>query len=470
MPEWLIPFSGHLIVGMALLGFALVFYIYDRRTPTTRSLSLIFVAIGIGMLLDGPNYAGKLPGARVYWEYLYAVLESIGFLFGIQWVIQVRRGARPAHSLRGIGHWLLRLGQLLVLSGGIMEIILGPLDDLRWDYLFTDKGQFFTLTFWVQALPVLIGLLVVAFVILMMAFSNIDRAERSRIRALMIATPFLASPVLMPPHLNYLTPILVMFGLLIFGGGSVRYVLIQGRRAQMMSRFLTPEVASELKKDGLGGLLRPQMLDITALTCDIRGFTAFAESQESTATLRVLKELYKICGQASARHGGTVKDHAGDGVLILFGAPLPVSDREGRALRAAENILCEVRTLFAENGYGQLGIGAGVANGVASVGVIEGGARVEYAAVGTVVNLSARLCSMARDGQVLISDACYQALGEQDRVGVEKGKRIRVKGLDTAVTVWNLPVTHTSRSLSPVRQRRRWRDRRRRRASASREN
>lgn len=460
--DWFIPYLAHTVVGIELIGVAIILYLFDRRTAATRALTLILMAIGFGLVLHGFEDQDRLPGPGLIWRWVAATLEMIGFYFGVQWVIQVRKGTRSGSSGMGLGHWVLRFAQGLILASWIVDISMGGLQDLRWDYLFTGQGSFFTVTFWVQALPVFIGLIMVGFVIVLMAFSNIDRAEGARITALLFATPFLATPVLFPPHWQVWIPITVMIGLLIFGAGSVRYALVQGRRGQMMSRFLSPDVASLVKKQGLEQLLKPKTVEITALACDIRGFTAYAKAHDSVAVMEMLKQFYRIAGSAAAAYGGTVKDHAGDGVLILFGAPLDIQDHTQRGLLAAEVVLRELHQLFTDREITDLGIGAGLATGPAAVGAIEGGARLEYAAVGTVVNLSARLCSMASDGEIYLADESYALLENEDKDGIEARKRLRVKGIDTALTVWRLDVAKRPAksanipSMMTRSQRRRW--------------
>lgn len=461
-PDWFVPYLGHFVVGIELLGVAGILYLFDRRTAATRALALILISIGFGMVLHGFEDQERLPGPELIWRWVAASLEAIGFFFGVQWVIHVRRGARNPGQGLGFGHWVLRFAQLLILASWIVDMSMGGLEDLRWDYLFTGQEGFFTVTFWAQALPVIIGLLMVGFVIALMAVSNIDRAEGTRVTSLLFATPFLATPVLFPPHWQVWTPVTVMVGLLIFGAGSIRYALVQGRRGRMMSRFLSPEVAGLVKKQGLAQLLKPKTVEITALACDIRGFTAYAKAHDSVAVMQMLKQFYRIAGRAAAAYGGTVKDHAGDGVLILFGAPLDVADHTQRGLQAGEVIIRELHQLFTDQEITDLGIGAGLATGPAAVGAIEGGARLEYAAVGTVVNLSARLCNMAKDGELFVADESYELINEADRDGIEARKRIRVKGIDTALTVWRLNVAERPikdadiPSMMTRSQRRRW--------------
>src|SRR5438067_3215853 len=119
--------------------------------------------------------------------------------------------------------------------------------------------------------------------------------------------------------------------------------------------------------------------------------------------MKLLEEYYSAAGEAVAQFGGTIKDFAGDGILALVGAPIPVGDHARRAVEMAlaihdrgDQVLVRWRTLGLD-----LGLGVGVASGFATVGAIGAAGRLEYGAVGPVVNLASRLASHARSGEVL---------------------------------------------------------------------
>jgi class 3 adenylate cyclase len=144
-------------------------------------------------------------------------------------------------------------------------------------------------------------------------------------------------------------------------------------------------------------------IEISVVACDLRGFTAFAETAAPEDVMRLLDEYYATVGLIVTEHGGSIKDFAGDGILALVGAPIPRPDHPARALRLGlamrdrmEEILDRWRTLGID-----VGLGVGIATGFATVGAIGGSDRLEYAAVGPAVNLAARLCNRAEAGQVL---------------------------------------------------------------------
>ena len=163
------------------------------------------------------------------------------------------------------------------------------------------------------------------------------------------------------------------------------------------------------------------------MSCDLRGFTRLSQLLASDQVVRLLNEYYDVIGKAVAEFGGTIKDYAGDGVLILVGAPLPVDDhaKQGLALaRRLQTVAHEVVAHWAGPEM-QLGMGVGVASGRVTVGAI-GTTRMEYTAVGPAVNMAARLCSQAKDGEILVDARIAELAGAS---GLEQRGTLSVKGM-----------------------------------------
>jgi class 3 adenylate cyclase len=177
-------------------------------------------------------------------------------------------------------------------------------------------------------------------------------------------------------------------------------------RAQL-SRFLAPEVTRMVRERGIEATLVPETLTLTALCCDLRGFTAYTETHGAPQMARVLRAYYETIVAVAKRYGATVKDFAGDGALILVGAPIARSDHAQVGLQLARELLIAVKRItdaMSREGAA-LGVGAGVASGACAVGAIGSQSRLEYTAVGSAVNLAARLCSRAQDAELLIAPA-----------------------------------------------------------------
>jgi class 3 adenylate cyclase len=249
-----------------------------------------------------------------------------------------------------------------------------------------------------------------------------------RLVAFAVASPFMASGMVAPVEL---APVLTAVGLLIFLVGATQFHVIQGQRAQFLSRFLAPQVAELVRDQGLKSATREQTLELSVVCCDLRGFTAFSAATESKKVIGILREYYDAVGAAALDVGGTIKDQAGDGVLILVGAPIRFEDHAQRALELAKRIRESGVALTTRwsDGDLQLGVGVGAASGFVTVGVIGGASRLEYTAVGPAVNLASRLCSEAAHGSVLVDERTTELLGTADiRAALRQCTPLNLKG------------------------------------------
>lgn len=145
------------------------------------------------------------------------------------------------------------------------------------------------------------------------------------------------------------------------------------------------------------------------LFCDLRGFTAFAEKADPEEVMRLLREYHATVGALISQYEGTLERFTGDGIMVFFNDPLPCPDPAARAVRMAIAMRDAVRGLLEDwrrRGH-VLGFGTGIDMGYATVGRIGFEGRFDYAAIGTVTNLSARLCQEASDGQILVSQRVH---------------------------------------------------------------
>ena len=170
-----------------------------------------------------------------------------------------------------------------------------------------------------------------------------------------------------------------------------------------LKSFLSPQIAKLVISSGDEKLLECHRREITAMFCDLRGFTAFAEVAEPEDIVAVLREYYCCLGESIDRFEGTLQHFAGDGLFVIFNDPLPCPDPSVRAVRMAVEVRSQIKGLaqkWRRHGH-QLGFGIGIAAGHATMGNVGYQGRFHYSASGTVVNLAARLCSQASDGQIL---------------------------------------------------------------------
>jgi adenylate cyclase len=183
-------------------------------------------------------------------------------------------------------------------------------------------------------------------------------------------------------------------------------------RLGSLKRFLSPQVAELIVSAGDEHLLESHRREITVVFCDLRGFTAFAETSEPEEVMGVLRQYHEALGELIFRYEGTVEHFAGDGVVVLFNDPLPCPDPSARAVRMAVAMrarIAELSDSWRKHGHA-LGFGLGIAQGYATLGRIGFEGRFDYAAIGPVANMASRLCDEAGDGEIYISQRALAAL------------------------------------------------------------
>ena len=420
-----LPFSAFHVVGLFTAGLGAIFFLTDREGRASRALALCFAALGIRLWL-APLELGR---AVIVVTALTAVLEALTILAAMEWARRVADTVRPglARAARGV----LRAAQILVLVYAGLSLgylALDPADAT------SDVDGFFRVRAleWAVFAPVLgTAVLLSTIGILLVLFGRGDPAENIRLRALMAASPFLFAGLVVHPSA---VPLLIAAGLVIFLYGAVRYLQVLARRGRVMSQFLAPEVAKLVRLQGAERVLQRERRVLTALFCDLRGFTAYSAAREPQALVALLERYYAAVGEAARAEGATVKDHAGDGVLLLFGAPVAQPDHAARAVRLARALQAALSPWLTEH---ELGLGIGIASGEATVGAIQGAGRLEYVAVGPVINLAARLCQSAAAGEVLLDDATRNALADPSADCTPR-EALQLKGLEEPVVPYAL--------------------------------
>ena len=209
-------------------------------------------------------------------------------------------------------------------------------------------------------------------------------------------------------------------------------------RISRLKRFLSPAVAELILSSGDDKVLESHRRAVTVVFCDLRGFTPFAETAEPEEVMAVLREYHASLGELIHKYEGTVERFAGDGVMILFNDPLPCPDPNQRAVQMAVEMRDRMTGLAVKwRKYGhELGFGVGVAHGYATLGRIGFEGRFDYSAIGTVVNLAARLCADAKDGQILIDSKVQAAI--EETTGTEPAGELLLKGFHRPVRAFNV--------------------------------
>ena len=210
----------------------------------------------------------------------------------------------------------------------------------------------------------------------------------------------------------------------------------RSERISRLKRFLAPQVAELIDRTGDDSVLDGRRVEVVAIFCDMRGFTAFSARVEPETILSVLREYYDVLERVVGAHEGTLINFSGDGAMVLVNAPVACSDPALRAVNTAIDMQVSVQKLLAGLRAldHRLGFGVGLAMGPATVGRIGSEGRLHYSAICNVVNLASRLCSSAQDSEILIDRVAASAVGSRMPL-VELDART-LKGFDQPVPVF----------------------------------
>jgi PAS domain S-box-containing protein len=207
------------------------------------------------------------------------------------------------------------------------------------------------------------------------------------------------------------------------------------RMRQLFQRYLAPPLVERLLHSPEAVQLGGSRQDVTILFADVRGFTGFSEQHTPEQVVEMLNSYLALATTEIFNEFGTLDKFIGDGVMAIFGAPVPVQDREMAAVRAALAMRDGLDSLRQDTGA-RVGFGVGLNAGPAIVGNIGTSQLMNYTAIGDVVNVAARLQAEARSGEILISDSVLERVA--DRVRFEELGQVYVKGRAVPVTTYKL--------------------------------
>jgi adenylate cyclase len=209
-------------------------------------------------------------------------------------------------------------------------------------------------------------------------------------------------------------------------------------RMGRLRRFLPQQVADLIVASGMEKQLESHRREITALFCDLRGFTGFSESSDPEDVMALLREYHAAIGEIIIKYSGTLERYAGDGVMVIFNDPVPVPNPALQAVKMALDMRVTIGALIEKwrrLGH-DLGFGIGIAHGFATLGTIGFEGRFDYAAIGTVSNVASRLCDEAKPGQILISPRVLMAV--ENDVTVEPVGEFTLKGIRRPMSTYNV--------------------------------
>jgi adenylate cyclase len=219
-------------------------------------------------------------------------------------------------------------------------------------------------------------------------------------------------------------------------------------RMSRLRRFLPPQVADLIVASGTEKQLESHRREITALFCDLRGFTGFSESSDPEDVMALLRDYHAAIGQIIIKYSGTLERYAGDGVMVVFNDPVPVENPALQAvlmaleMRDAIGALTETWRRWGHD----IGFGIGIAHGFATLGTIGFEGRFDYAAIGTVSNVASRLCDEAKPGQILIAPRVLTKV--ENTVKVEPVGEFALKGIRRPMMAYNVLSATASKNLN----------------------
>jgi class 3 adenylate cyclase/CheY-like chemotaxis protein len=218
----------------------------------------------------------------------------------------------------------------------------------------------------------------------------------------------------------------------------VQEQLAQLDRLGKLKGFFAPQVVASILDTGGEDLLKTHRREVVVAFLDMRGFTAFTDESEPEEVMAVLAEYHRVMGPLILAHEGTLERFAGDGMMVFFNDPVALEQPTLSAVRMAlemQERFVPLRTMWGKRGY-DLDLGIGINQGYATLGAIGFEGRWDYACIGSVTNLAARLCSEAQGGQILTNRKTLAQI--EDVVTAEALGARQLKGIAHPMPVYNI--------------------------------
>jgi adenylate cyclase len=232
-------------------------------------------------------------------------------------------------------------------------------------------------------------------------------------------------------------PILSLFGASIVITGYLAQSAAEMRRT--FGRYLTDEVVASLLETPGGLTLGGERRKVTILISDLRGFSAISERLPPEQVVMILNLYLGVMSDTVTRYSGTINEFIGDGIFVMFGAPIYREDDSERAVACAiamQSAMADVNRQNQQLGLPTIEMGIGINTGEVVVGNIGSQRRAKYTVIGNHVNLAARIESYTVGGQILISDDTFRDVG--DIIKVDRQIQVEPKGIKEPITLYNV--------------------------------
>ena len=225
---------------------------------------------------------------------------------------------------------------------------------------------------------------------------------------------------------------------------KVNHQVQELEQIRSLKRFFSPQLVNGLTSADGHLLLKSHRREITVVFSDLRGFTHFTQSAEPEEVMEILSQHHSAMGEIIFEHEGTLERFAGDGIIVFFNDSIPRSDHTAQAVRMADKMrsrMIDLSASWKRDGYA-LGFGVGIARGYATLGMIGFESRIEYTAIGSVVNLASRLSDKAQDGEILISQRAMGAV--ETIVDASPVEELSLKGFLKSEHVYRIENVHST--------------------------
>ena len=205
-----------------------------------------------------------------------------------------------------------------------------------------------------------------------------------------------------------------------------------------LKRFFPPTIAEMIVSGEIEDPFKWRRTDITVIFIDIRGFTPFSEQGEPEEVMGMLQTYYSTVAKIAQKYHGTIGHLAGDGVMIFFNAPIEVENPQKKAVEMALEVRQELAEIWKKYRFDdlELDFGAGIASGFTTIGGIGAEGFWDYTVIGTPTNVAARLCSAAKEGQILVSRRFLSSI--EDSAHAEPVGTLELKGIQRPVNAFNI--------------------------------
>jgi adenylate cyclase len=425
---------AYVSVGVLVAGVGLSTLVADPKSTHSRGYAVTGLLLSAMMFLIAARSSGVLEPVPFLWSEALSLCQWSWLLVLSEVGLRVARTATAESP--GLKVWKLRVAEVLYSAFGLLSVALPKLRN----QVFIDApvpDTFFNPEYYLFAGPLIVASWFNLSYATAMLRSGIDAAERARWGLNMAASAFVAT-LFLPVVVTWI-PALVAVGATLSLWGVMRYLVIQGARNQFLGNFLSPQVRELVSERGLNNALQQSRLQISAIECDLRGFTAFSETAAPEDVAEMLRQYYLAVSEEAAKFAAMIESFAGDGITLLMGAPIADLNHASRSVSLATQIMNRGMTMLArwkELGI-QVGMGVGVASGYVTAGVLGDTNRLEYVAIGPAVNLAARLCAHAKSGQILFDQRTVGLAADATRRFTEL-ESAELKGFSQPVKIFTI--------------------------------